>query len=246
MDEEDVEKIRSLRDELIEKYSNNPAVAKKVEHIKGGFFNNFKQSFESNIDIDPGRLLGLTEGIFGMVMTLLVFGLALPGVQLLTEGDFIAFLQSISRSFGLTIVSFILVSSFWVYHHEFIRINSLNVPYLWINMLFLACISFIPFTTSMVGIYSKFFLADVLFGINIFMTILFFLIMYLYAYNRGFLENNPSKSEKRYVINTLIILMGITVAVNLLDYNFSEDFVYLFLLIPIISTLRDIDFKMKS
>ncbi|MBQ6349899.1 MAG: DUF1211 domain-containing protein [Methanobrevibacter sp.] len=246
MDEEDVEKIRSLKAELIEKYSNNPAVAKKVDHIKGGFFHNFKQSFESNIDIDPGRLLGLTDGIFGMVMTLLVFGLALPGAQLLTEGDFIAFLQSISRSFGLTIVSFILVSSFWVYHHEFIRINSLNMPYLWINMFFLACLSFIPFTTSMIGIYSKFFLTEVLFGINIFMTILFFLIMYLYAYNRGFLENNPSKSEKRYVINTLIILMGITVAVNILDYNFSEDFVYLFLLIPIISTLRDIDFRMKS
>ena len=27
-----------------------------------------------------------------------------------------------------------------------------------------------------------------------------------HTYNRGFLENNPSKSEKRYVINTLIIL----------------------------------------
>lgn len=79
MDEEDVEKIRSLKAELIEKYSNNPAVAKKVDHIKGGFFHNFKQSFESNIDIDPGRLLGLTDGIFGMVMTLLVFWFGFAG-----------------------------------------------------------------------------------------------------------------------------------------------------------------------
>ena len=112
-------------------------------------------------------------------------------------------------------------------------------------MLFLTALSFIPFTTTMIGIYSKFFLAEVLFGINIFLTILIFLIMYLYAYNKGFLENHPSKNEKRYVINTLIILMGITVAVNLLDYNFSEDFIYLFLLVPVISTIRDIRFKMK-
>ena len=245
LDEEDLEKIREFRVEFREKYLTDPTIKKKVDDKKDGFFSKFLQSFESNIDIDLGRLLGLTDGIFGMVMTLLVFSLALPGAQLLTEGDFITFIHSIAHSFGLTIVSFILVSSFWVYHHEFIRIHSLNIPYLWINMLFLTALSFIPFTTTMIGIYSKFFLAEVLFGINIFLTILIFLIMYLYAYNKGFLENHPSKNEMRYVINTLIILMGITVAVNLLDYNFSEDFIYLFLLVPVISTIRDIRFKMK-
>lgn len=246
MDEEDVEKIRSLRDELIEKYSNNPAVAKKVDHIKGGFFHNFKQSFESNIDIDPGRLLGLTDGIFGMVMTLLVFGLALPGAQLLTEGDFIAFLQSISRSFGLTIVSFILVSSFWIYHHEFVKINNLNIPYLWLNIFYLASISFIPFSTTVIGVYSKFFLAEVIFGINIMVTIFLFLLMFRYAYNRGFLENKPSKDEKKYIYNTFFIIMGLTVCVNLLDFKVSSNFIYLFLLVPVISTLRDINFRMNS
>ena len=179
-------------------------------------------------------------------MTLLVFGMALPQAHLITEWQFITFLNSIAHSFGLTIVSFILVSSFWIYHHEFIKINSLNMPFLWINILFLACISCIPFTTSMIGMYSRFFFAELLFGLNIFFTILFFLFMYIYAYNKGFLENRPSKSEKRYVLNTFIIIMGLTIVVNLLDYNISEDFIYLFLLVPVISTLRDINFKMKS
>lgn len=198
------------------------------------------------MDIDPGRLIGLTDGIFGMVMTLLVFGMALPQAHLITEWQFITFLNSIAHSFGLTIVSFILVSSFWIYHHEFIKINSLNMPFLWINILFLACISCIPFTTSIIGYYSMFFISNVLFGLNIFLTILFFSIMYIYAYNMGFLENNPSKTEKRYVLKTFLIIMGLTIAVNLLDFNFSEDFIYLFLLVPVISTLRDINFKMKS
>ena len=169
-------------------------------------------------------------------MTLLVFGMALPQAHLITEGQFITFLNSIAHSFGLTIVSFILVSSFWIYHHEFIKINSLNMPFLWINILFLACISCIPFTTSIIGSYSMFFISNVL----------FFLIMYQYAYSKGFLENNPSKTEKRYVLKTFLIIMGLTIAVNLLDFNFSEDFIYLFLLVPVISTLRDINFKMKS
>lgn len=246
MDDEDIEKIRKFHSHFKEKYSENPSVRKKAGNFQSDFFQKFKQTFESNIDIDPGRLLGLTDGIFGMVMTLLVFSMALPAAHFVTEGQFLNFLHSIAHSFGLTIVSFILVSSFWVYHHEFVRINSLNMPFLWISMLFLACISCIPFTTSMIGFYSKFFAAEVIFGINIFLTILCFLVMYIYAYNREFLENNPSKNEKRYILNTFIILMGLATAVIILDYNLSEDFMYLFLLVPVISTLRDINFKMNS
>ncbi len=238
MDEEDLERVRAFRDEFKEKYLTKPTVEKKVDKIENGFFQDFMQTFDSNIDIDPGRLISLTDGIFGMVMTLLVFSMALPGAELLTETDLMTFLQANSHTFGLTIVSFILVSSFWVYHHEFLKINSLNMLHLWMHMFFLACISVTPFTTSIMGNYSD--------GINIFLTILTFLIMYHHAYTKGFLEKKPSKSEKRYVINTFIILMGITIAVNLLDYNVSEDFMYLFLLVPVISTIRDIRFKMKS
>ena len=245
-DTEDIEKIKNLTDDLKKKYSNTPSFEEKIDDAKTSFYQRFKQSFERNIDIDPGRLMGLTDGIFGMVMTLLVFGMALPEAQLLTVGDFSAFLISIAPTFGFTIVSFILVSSFWIYHHEFIKINSLNMPYLWINILYLACISFIPFTTSLIGTYSRFFLAEVVFGINILLTILFFLIIYSYAYKKGFLENNPSKSENKYVFNTLLLIMGLTVIVNLLDFNVSSNFIYLFLLVPVISTLRDINFRMSS
>ena len=246
MDEEDIEKIRNLASDLKEKHSSNPSVKKKVDNIKTSFYQRFKESFEENVNIDPGRLLGLTDGIFGMVMTLLVFGMALPEIELLTYGDFLGFIQSIAPTFGVTLVSFILVSSFWVYHHEFIKVKNLNIPYLWINIFYLACISFIPFTTSIIGSYSQFFLAEVLFGINILLTILFFLLMFRYAYNKGFLENKPSKEEKKYIYNTFFIIMALTVVVNLLDFNVSCNFIYLFFLVPVISTLRDINFRMHS
>ena len=246
LDEEDIEKIRKFKAHFEEKYLTNPDVEKKVNDMKSGFFHRVMQSFEGNVDVDPGRLIGLTDGIFGMVMTLLVFGLALPEVMLVTDGQFLAFLESIAHNFALTVVAFILVGSFWIYHHEFIKVNSLNMPYLWINIFYLACISFIPFSSSLMGIYSKFLFADMLFGINIFLTIVSFLIMYQYAYNKGFLENNPSKTEKKYVFNTFILIMLLTIVVSVLNYHFSEDFMYLFLLVPVISTLRDINFKMNS
>ena len=70
--------------------------------------------------------------------------------------------------------------------------------------------------------------------------------MYLYADKRNFLESKPSREEKNHVIHTVAILMVLTIGVNLLDFNISGKFIYLFLLAPVISTVRDILFRMKS
>ena len=210
------------------------------------YYEKLKRSFEKDMDVDPGRILGLTDGIFGMVMTLLVFGIALPEIVISSSADFASFLQSITPTIGITLVSFILVSSFWLYHHEFMKITNLNIPYLWLSIFYLASISFIPFSTSVVGNYSQFFLANAVLGINILLTIIFFLLMFRYASNRGFLENKPSDSEKKYIYNTFYIIMGLTILINLLDFNISNNFIYLYFLVPVISTLRDINFKMDS
>ncbi|MBQ6099617.1 TMEM175 family protein [Methanobrevibacter sp.] len=249
--EKDIEKLEKIDSFLKYRAStswDDDKKAKKYAKINKGlsFYQRFKQAFESDVDIDPGRLLGLTDGIFGMVMTLLVFGIALPELQIVNHADFVAFITTLTPTIGVTIVSFVLISSFWIYHHEFIKVKTLNMPYLWLNILFLICISFIPFSTSLIGNYSHFFLSEAVFGLNIFLTLIAFFFMYHYADRRNFLEGNPTKEEKNHVIHTLLIIMGLTVIVNLLDFHVSGSFIYLFLLVPVISTVRDIIFKMKS
>ena len=145
----------------------------------------------------------------------------------------------------LTIVSFILLASFWIYHHEFIKIRSLNLLYLWANIFYLASLTFIPFTTSLIGNYSHFFLSNVIFGLNILLTIIFFLIMFYYAAKRGFLDEVAIKKDKKYVYHTLFIIMGFTVVINLLDFFINKNFIYLYLLVPVISTIRDVHYKLK-
>ena len=245
LDDETLQKINDLKEDIQEKYSNT-AVEEKWDDIKMSYYEKLKRSFEKDMDVDPGRILGLTDGIFGMVMTLLVFGIALPEIVISSSADFASFLQSITPTIGITLVSFILVSSFWLYHHEFMKITNLNIPYLWLSIFYLASISFIPFSTSVVGNYSQFFLANVVLGINILLTIIFFLLMFRYASNRGFLENKPSESERKYINNTFYIIMGLTILINLLDFNISNNFIYLYFLVPVISTFRDINFKMDS
>ena len=149
-------------------------------------YQRFVDAFEKDLDIDPGRLMGLTDGIFSIVMTLLVFGMVLPDKEILNYTGFINFLGSIGPIAGLIIVSFIVLGSFWIYHHEFMKIKSLNMPYLWLNIFYLACLCFIPFSTSVIGNYSHFFLANVIFGVHILLVIIFFLIMFHYAHKSLF------------------------------------------------------------
>ena len=245
-DEKTLKKFEKFS-EILNEDSNFKDDAKKFKRLDSrlSFYQRFKSALERDIDIDPGRVMGLTDGIFGMVMTLLVFAIAIPELQIVKYSDFLAFLSSLTHTIGVTIVSFVLISSFWIYHHEFIKLKSLNIPYLWINIFFLICISFIPFTTSLIGHYSHFFVSEVIFGIDIFLANLLFVFMYHYADKRHFLENKPSKYEKGHILHTFAMIMGLTVVVNLLDFNFSSNFIYLFLLVPVISTIRDIRFKME-
>ena len=79
-DDETIEKIDNLLDSLEDEDNKHQSVRRKSKKLKRdnkkiSFYQRFKKALQSNIDIDPGRLMGLTDGIFGMVMTLLVFGI---------------------------------------------------------------------------------------------------------------------------------------------------------------------------
>ncbi|WP_067045243.1 TMEM175 family protein [Methanobrevibacter sp. YE315] len=249
--EEDLENLNKFIDYLSDMDAQSDDDEKKAEGIslinKGlVVFQDLVDGIQRDVNIDPGRLAGLTDGVFSIVMTLLVFGIAAPNIEMNSYSHFISFITALIPTIATTIVSFVILSSFWIYHHEFLKIKNFNLLYIWLNIIFLICVSFVPFTTSLIGKYSHFFLSEVLFGINILLNIVSFLLLYLYAYKKDFLENKPSKKEKRHVLNTFLIIMALTIIVNLLDFNVSGNFIFLFLLIPVISTLSDIVFKWKS
>ena len=249
VDETTYKRIEKLKEKLAKKHEHEPVnlqlkevnVAIKVL----SFYQRCLHAFQLDLEIDPGRLMGITDGIFGMVMTLLIFSLALPNLNMLSAGEFSYAIDTLIPSVGITIISFILIASFWIYHHEFFKLKTLNLPYLWFNVFFLISISFIPFTTSLIGTYSNYLLCAMIFGLDIFFALISLTLMYWYANKRGFMKEEVSPEEKRYTYKTFIIMMSLTVIVIVLDFFSSKHFIYLFLLVPIISTFRDIEFKIK-
>lgn len=99
------------------------------------------------------RFEALTDGIFAVVMTLLVLDLKLPpsAAQLGSNADLWAYFGSISHVFVVYVLSFIVLVMYWVAHnYHFHYVRKLDRWLLWINLTFLLLTTTVPFTTNLV------------------------------------------------------------------------------------------------
>ena len=124
------------------------------------------------------RLDQLSDGIFAIVMTILVFDIKVP--VLWGEISNLDLWLNIEKLFPVLmsyILSFALLFTYWRAHHFFVSVYAKNVDSMLtnINALFFMLISLIPFSASILGEYNKNELAVVIFGIH---TILIGLTLY--------------------------------------------------------------------
>lgn len=99
------------------------------------------------------RVEALTDGIFAVVMTLLVLDLKLPpsATQLRSNADLWNYFGSISHVFVVYVLSFIVLVMYWVAHnYHFHYVRKLDRWLFWINLAFLLLITTVPFTTNLV------------------------------------------------------------------------------------------------
>lgn len=115
------------------------------------------------------RLESLSDGVFAIVMTLLVIEFRLPesAAEMTVSQELIA-LTPIFFSYA---VSFIVLDMFWVSHNALFHIFTKNVNRVMIqlNMMYLALMAFVPFSAHMLGSHLHTESAVILYGINIFL-----------------------------------------------------------------------------
>ncbi len=99
------------------------------------------------------RITALSDGVFAIAITLLVFGLSIP--DQLPQGGMLAFITQLIPGFGSTIVAFIVLGVYWVGHHNmFKHIQRHDRVLMWLNILFLLFIAMMPFFAGLVGRYA--------------------------------------------------------------------------------------------
>jgi uncharacterized membrane protein len=170
--------------------------------------------------MNHNRLDQLADGIFAIVMTILVFDIKVPAIW--GPVDNFSLWLEIKKLFPLLlsyILSFSLLFTYWRAHHFFVSIYAKNVDSMLtnINALFFMLISLIPFSASILGEYSRNELSVVIFGVH---TILIGLTLYwmrryvLYSPN----IQNPEITKREIrgsTIRTLVPVFFALVAIPL-------------------------------
>ena len=175
------------------------------------------------------RLDQLSDGIFAIVMTILVFEIKVPAIW--GPVDNLSLWLQIEKLFPILlayILSFAILFTYWRAHHFFVSIYAKNVDSMLtnINALFFMLISLIPFSASILGQYNGNELAVVIFGVH---TILIGLTLYWIRQYVLFSEyiKNPEITKREIrgsTIRTLVPVFFALVAIPLCFFSIPLSF----------------------
>ena len=111
------------------------------------------------------RLLALADGTLAIVITLLVL-LMEPPPPHLSQGDVMKDVLDMGHYFAAYVLSFMLAGIYWLGHHGlFHHIRRGDLTLVWLNLIFLMCVAFVPFPTALLVEYPQDRMAAVLYGL---------------------------------------------------------------------------------
>jgi uncharacterized membrane protein len=103
---------------------------------------------------NPERLVTFTDGVFAIVITILVLDIRVPDFgsgQALRES-----IEELQPTLVAFVVSFFLVGMYWSWHRgAFSQVRSVDLQTVWLNLLFLLPVSLVPFAASALGSHSE-------------------------------------------------------------------------------------------
>ena len=187
--------------------------------------------------ISKNRVEALTDGIFAFAMTLLVVTISQP---ILTQDQAATMLPAhvvaMHKEFLMFFIAFFILASFWLVHHrQFHYVRTVDPVLIRINLLILAFIAFMPFTTNLSGDFSDVPIAVDMFHANMFIIGTLFLCQWYYlVHNPGITSLEIStvaaaNGVHRGMILPLVALLAIGVA-----FFSPSNSMWCYLLIPLV------------
>jgi uncharacterized membrane protein len=136
--------------------------------------------------ISKNRLEALIDGIFAFAMTLLVLSLAVPVIPSAQAAEKLPdILIGMGPAFLSFIIAFFVLARFWMAHHRyFLLLKTIDKNLLWLNLIALMGIVFVPFSTDLSGDYSGVPVAVELFHINLLFIGVLFAVQWHYISKR--------------------------------------------------------------
>jgi len=146
---------------------------------------------------DPARVLALSDGVFAIIITLLVLEVHVPE---LTQGHSLnQALRELRPSLIAFVISFILAGMYWVGHRDlFALIRRTDRGLVWLNILYLLPLCLLPFGAGLIGRYDTEPVALRIYGLLLVAIAAMRVVIWLYATNRPhLLWQRPDANQRR-------------------------------------------------
>lgn len=178
--------------------------------------------------IDRDRIISFSDAVFAFAATLLVLKIDLPQ---LTPGEINSSRLSLELinlwpSYLANIVSFLVIAYYWLNHHAiFSLVKKFDMTFVWLNLIFLIFVSFIPFPVDLLGDFPN---SDIIIGFYCFSLALvgFMLaIIWLYALHKKLTDRNLTQKHIHYYTARFLLapfVFAISIPVSFIDPLLSK------------------------
>ncbi len=131
-----------------------------------------------------GRILALSDGVFAIATTLLILEIAVPATT--SDAGLPKALLGLWPRYLAYVVSFVVIARFWVAHRQAFRLIVRDDGALvWLNLLMLMFVAFLPFPTAVVGEHGGSPAAAVLYAASVALASMASAAYWWYASGRG-------------------------------------------------------------
>lgn len=192
---------------------------------------------ESRTQRGLARLAGFSDGVFAIAITLLILNVDLPGDTGTTLSVADAMLAE-WPDFLTYVISFLVIGNYWIGHHDvFDHVERYDRRLLWLNVVYLMFIAFIPFSTSLLGDYGGGF-AVAVYASVLATTGVVFAALWRYAWRAKLLDGGVGRAQVHET--TLGILAPSVVFAGSIPLAFlnAEWAMYSWLLLLIVDPVR--------
>jgi uncharacterized membrane protein len=172
------------------------------------------QSLKMNEPIDPykwfkiERLEFLADGIFAIVITILILDIKVPVGEIVNISTLLDQLRPQLPKFASYVMSFVTLMLFWSnYITQFKYIEKCDRGLLLINIYLLLCVSLIPFSTAFLSEHIDFKLSIFMYCLNLVLIGSSLALQWNYVYKRSLLKQ---PSEEMAPINSIFLMRGKT------------------------------------
>ena len=140
------------------------------------------------------RLEAFSDGVFAIVITLLILDIKIPDVQ---PTALRVALVHILPQLVTYILSFFIVGLYWHLHHQVAtQIKLIDGAFIWLNLVWLLFVSVLPFPTALLGRYPLQPIPLTIYGINLILVNVTGFVILVFFKNHPELRFQPMSSAE--------------------------------------------------